>query len=85
MANTWNTWTEMFARVLAETDSDRLPLRIDETRAAIMERVNELVDDPDRQPEHDQILHALNRLSAIESELCHRAKSGMSDRTGLMS
>ena len=62
----------MFADVLAETDSDRLPRRIEETRAAIMERVDELVKDPERQPEHDEILEALNRLSALESELRHR-------------
>ena len=66
------TWKEMFAGVLAETDSDRLPCRIEETRAAIMERVDELVNDSDRQPEHDQILNALSRLSALESELHHR-------------
>lgn len=58
--------------MLAETNSDRLPHRIEETRAAIMERVDELVNDRDRQPEHDQILNALNWLSALESKLSHR-------------
>lgn len=66
------TWKEMFAGVLAETVSDRLPRRIEETSAVIMERVDELLNDPDRQPEHDQILDALKRLSALESELRHR-------------
>jgi hypothetical protein len=62
----------MFVGVLAEADSARLPRRIEETRAAIMGRVDELVNDPERQPEHDQILEALNRLSALESQLRHR-------------
>ncbi len=66
-----STWKEMFTGVLAETDSDRLLCRIEETRAAIMESVDELLKDADRQPEHDLILSALNRLSALESELRH--------------
>lgn len=65
-------WKQFFAAALAETNLEHLPRRIEEARVAIMERVDELINDPDRQPEHDQILEALNRLSRLESDLRRR-------------
>lgn len=62
-------WKQLFVAMLSETDSARLPRRIEEARAAIMQRVEELLNDEERQPEHDEILNALNRLAELESGL----------------
>jgi hypothetical protein len=65
-------WTELFRAVLAETDSERLARRIQQANAAITERVDQLLDDPDRQPEHDEILNALSTLARIQFEINQR-------------
>lgn len=62
-------WKQLFVAALSEMDSARLPRRIEEARAAIMQRVEELLNDEERQPEHDEILNALNRLAELESGL----------------
>lgn len=59
-------WKDHFRAALTEQDRHRLPHRIEKARAAIMERVDKLLDDPDRQTEHDEILDALNRLACLE-------------------
>lgn len=64
-----SSWKELLAAALAETDSARLPRRIENARAAIMERVDNLLAEADRQPEHDEILNALNELARLEREL----------------
>ena len=61
-------WKELFEAALAETDPERLPNRIRDARAAILERVNELLDDPERRPEHDEILQAMGKLAQIEAQ-----------------
>lgn len=63
------SWKELLAAAVIETDSARLPRRIDDARAAIMERIDKLLADPNRQPEHDEILDALNTLARLEREL----------------
>lgn len=59
-------WKELFAAALAETSLERLPLRIDDARKSIWERIDKLIDDPERQPEHYEIIDALNRLDRLE-------------------
>lgn len=61
-----SAWKECFAAVLAEWDSERLPDLIAKARKAIMERIEQLLADPDHQPEHDEILAALSRLALLE-------------------
>lgn len=65
-------WKHLFQASLSEPDPQKLPERIQQARDAIMDRVDQLLDDPDRQPEHDEILHALNTLD----ELATRSKVG---------
>jgi hypothetical protein len=57
------SWKDLFAAALRESDVQRLPERIQQAQDAILDRVDQLLDDPDRQPEHDEILFALNRLN----------------------
>ncbi len=59
------SWRKLFQAALIEFDPQKLPNRIREARDAIMDRVDKLLDDPDRQPEHDEILHALNTLDEL--------------------
>jgi Mn-dependent DtxR family transcriptional regulator len=61
-------WKELFEAALSETNAERLQSRIDDARAAILERVNELLDDPERQPEHDEILQAIGKLAQVEAQ-----------------
>lgn len=58
-------WKDLFNAALMEFDPQKLPERIQQARDAIMERVDQLLDDPERQPEHDEILHALNTLDEL--------------------
>jgi hypothetical protein len=60
-------WKELFAAAVQESDPEGLPLRIEQARVAIMERVDNLLDDPDRRLEHDEIIDALNRLARLDT------------------
>lgn len=66
MAGPPPSWKELFKAALNESDLHRLPERIQQARDAIMERVDELVSDRERQPEHDEILLALNTLNKLD-------------------
>ena len=59
------TWKELLQRALAESDPERQVERIREARTAIMDRIEQLLDDPERLPEHDEILRALNTLDSL--------------------
>jgi hypothetical protein len=58
-------WKEVLEAALLESDPQRLPERIQHARTAIMDRAEQLLDDRERQPEHDEILLALNRLDHL--------------------
>jgi hypothetical protein len=70
-----SSWKDFFNAALMEFDPQKLPDRIQQARDAIMERVDQLLNDPERQPEHDEILHALNTLDEL-------AAIGRGKRTG---
>lgn len=59
------SWKELFQAALSESDPQRLPQRIQAARTAIDSRIEQLLNDPERQPEHDEILLALNRLDTL--------------------
>lgn len=61
-------WKELVEGALAETDPERLPNRMRDARAAILERVNELLDDPERRPEHDEVLQTIGKLTEVEAQ-----------------
>ena len=69
------SWRELFQAALMEFDPQKLPQRIQQARDALMERVDQLLDNPERQPEHDEILHALNTIDEL-------AAAGRGKRTG---
>ena len=55
-------WKELFQAALSESDPQKLPERIQQARSAIMDRVDQLIADSERQPEHDELLQALSKL-----------------------
>ena len=59
------SWREPFQAALRECDAKLLPERVQQARTAIMERIDQLLDDPDWEPEHDDLLRALNRLGGL--------------------
>ena len=61
-------WKEAFQSAVTESDPTRLSERVDQARTAIMERVDELLEDDDRQHEHDEILRAINHLSRLTQQ-----------------
>ena len=63
------SWKESFQAALTESDLQQLPERIQRARATIMDRVEQLLDDPEHEPEQDDILRALNRLHDLEARL----------------
>lgn len=60
-----SSWKDLFRAALSESDPQKQQERVQQARDAIMDRVDQLLDDPERRPEHDQILQALNRLSNV--------------------
>jgi hypothetical protein len=59
-------WKTAFEAALKESDPKRLQDRIEQALNAIMERVDELMDDPERRPEHDEICCALSTLNSLQ-------------------
>jgi hypothetical protein len=60
-------WKDLFQSALNESDPQAMPERIQQARDAIMERVDQLVVDRERQPEHDELLQALNKLDELSN------------------
>jgi len=69
--NPATSWKDFLESALVESDPQRLPERIQQARTAIMDRVEQLLDDRERQPEHDEILHALHRLDHLAARSDH--------------
>lgn len=61
------TWKELYEAALVQSDVANLCQHVEYARSAIMARVDELVDDPNRKPEHDEILSALSKLNRLAS------------------
>jgi hypothetical protein len=59
-------WSEKYSAALLETNRKRLPLRIDEARTAILDRVREI---PDTSKERQKLDYAMKTLSALR-EAC---------------
>jgi hypothetical protein len=66
-----SSWKQFLESALLESDPHRLPERIQRARIAIMDRVEQLLDDRERQPEHDEIVFALNRLDNLAARSDH--------------
>lgn len=59
------SWREPFEAALRESDEKHRPERVQQARTAIMQRIDQSLDDPDWEPEHDDLLRALNRLGGL--------------------
>ncbi len=68
-------WKELFTAALVETSSERLPYRIEHAITAINQRIDELITDRERQPEHEELVEAFKRLGLLESEVRQRVQA----------
>lgn len=62
-------WYTLYSHALVEHDPIKLRFRIDEAEAAMFSRIQDLVQNPDSNPEREIIANALSSLHALQRNL----------------
>ena len=62
-------WYTLYSHALVQHDPIKLRFRIDKAEAAIFSRIQDLVQDPDSNPERKIIANALSSLHALQRNL----------------
>jgi hypothetical protein len=62
-------WYTLYSHALVEHDPIQLRFRIDQAEAAMFSRIQDLVQNPDSNPEREIIANALSSLHALQRNL----------------
>ncbi len=62
-------WYTLYSHALVEHDPVKLRFRINEAEAAMFVRIQDLIQNPDSNPEREIIANALSNLHALQRNL----------------